>query len=101
MWGRCVSSPTVREGRRTPRQPLLTRGLLTRGCIVLTLFTEPRPDFGGIGCGGQGGGQSCQVKAVELQLDDSTADRNGNRLCTISRAQLFHDVFDVNFDSLF
>ncbi len=43
MWGRCVSSPTVREGRRTPRQPLLTRGLLTRGCIVLSLFTEPLP----------------------------------------------------------
>jgi len=36
-----------------------------------------------------------------LQLDNAAAYTDRNRLRTIARAQLFHDVLDVNFHCLF
>jgi hypothetical protein len=37
----------------------------------------------------------------DLQLDYSAAHGYGDRLSAIRSAQLFHDMFDVNLDSLF
>ena len=36
-----------------------------------------------------------------LQLNDAAAHRNGDCLGTIGRAQLFHEVLNVHFHSLF
>jgi hypothetical protein len=33
-----------------------------------------------------------------LQLNDSAADGDCDRLCPIARAEFFHDVFDVDLD---
>ena len=36
-----------------------------------------------------------------LDMDDAAANADGDRLCSIFRAELVHDVFDVNLHRLF
>ena len=43
----------------------------------------------------------CFCAFLWLELDDAAADADGDGLCTVGGAELFHDVFDVNFHRLF
>ena len=47
------------------------------------------------------GGLPTRPGLCTLQLDNAAAYPDCNRLCTIARAQLLHDVLDMNFHGLF
>src|SRR5271156_306020 len=45
--------------------------------------------------------QAARGATADSQLDDAAADADRNSLRAVARAELIHDVFDVDLDSLF